>query len=100
MHSPAGSVQLSQSHPVNGQLCCAGSDKEDQLPQGQFNGFNGLAMAPTTAQPVTPGFLDAGPAQEEGVLHQLAPVCVVPACEMALNVTHVGSVQALLYRHW
>ena len=47
-------------------MCYAGSDKEDQVPQGRFNSFNAGATTPTTAQPVAPGFLDAS--QEEGEL--------------------------------
>lgn len=44
----------------------AGSDKEDQPSQGRFNGSSAQAMAPTTAQPITPGFSEVGPSQEEG----------------------------------
>ena len=67
-----------------GQMCCAGSDKEDHPSQGRLNGFHAQAMAPTIAQPLTPGFLDAGPSQEEGAPPlPCASVCCFIMCSRA-----------------
>ena len=71
-----------------------GSDKEDQLSQRQHTGFS-QAMAPTAAQHITPGLLDAGSSRDDGTSHlsSAGPNIILPAV-----MTH--SMQWNMYCLW